>query len=210
MNRKQFILKSTLLAFSVSACANVVKSNTAFVVKDDDCSTTNDILGPFYRENAPRRSDLRIESSKGNQITLKGTVFKSTCGHATDAQTIKDATIEIWHCDENGEYDNTTSKFNHRGQQSSDMDGNYTFNTILPGKYLNGELYRPSHIHFRVTHPDTKELVSQIYFKNDPHITTDPWASKPEANLRILPITLEDTKGNLTIEFNIYLSTKSN
>ena len=73
---------------------------------------------------------------------------------------------------------------------------------------MNGELYRPSHIHYRVTEKNSKELVSQIYFKGDPHITKDPWASQEKAKLRILQITPEDITGNLAINFDIYLAEK--
>ena len=81
----------------------------------------------------------------------------------------------------------------------------YAFKTILPGKYLNGALYRPAHIHFRISEANSKELISQIYFEGDPHITNDPWASKKQAELRILPISLADTRGNLTVTFDAYL-----
>jgi protocatechuate 3,4-dioxygenase beta subunit len=50
----------------------------------------------------------------------------------------------------------------------------------LPEKYLNGKLFRPAHIHFRVT--AAEELVSQIYFMGDPNITEDPWASKKKGS----------------------------
>ena len=69
-------------------------------------------------------------------------------------------------------------------------------------------LCRPAHIHYRVTEKNNKELVSQIYFQGDPHIAKDPWASKEKAELRILPISLEDTKGNLAVNFDIFLKGK--
>ena len=83
--------------------------------------------------------------------------------------------------------------------------GEYAFKTILPGKYLNGRLYRPAHIHYRVTAKKSKELVSQIYFQGDPHIIEDPWASSKKAVHRVLPIVLEDLKGNLAVNFDVYL-----
>ena len=88
------------------------------------------------------------------------------------------------------------------------MRGEYSFKTIFPGKYLNGEYYRPAHIHYRVTEKNSKELVSQIYFQGDPQITKDPWASQDNAKLRILQLILEDINGTLAINFNIYLKDK--
>lgn len=201
MNRKQFIVRSTLAAFSLSAFGSVVRAaNGEFV---GDCDTTNDILGPFYRPNAPVRSDLSYAGLVGTRIELKGKVFKSDC-----VTPLSGALVEIWHCNPEGEYDNTTKDFKLRASWNTNDKGEYQFKTVLPGKYLNGTLYRPAHIHYRVTEKNSRELVSQIYFKGDPHITKDPWASQAKAKLRILEITPEDTRGNLTIHFDIHLKTK--
>lgn len=168
-----------------------------------DCDTTNDILGPFYRPDAPLRSDLTYEGLTGSRITVKGKVFKPDC-----VTPLSNAQVEIWHCDTEGNYDNDTSAYRQRARWLTNAQGEFSFKTILPGKYLNGELYRPSHIHFRVTEAGSKELVSQIYFKGDPHITKDPWASQQKAKERILEIMPEDTHGNLAIRFDIYMRNK--
>ena len=116
--------------------------------------------------------------------------------------------MKYGHCNTKGEYDNTSKEFNQRAKWYTNEKGEYAFKTILPGKYLNGKLYRPAHIHFRITEEHSKELVSQIYFKGDPHIEKDPWASKEKAEHRVLPIVLEDTAGNLAVTFDIYLKEK--
>jgi len=197
MKRKEFIAATIMSAMSVSTFGSVKPKADAF---EGDCETTNDILGPFYRPNAPTRADLTAPDMQGTPILLKGTVYAKDC-----TTPLKDALVEIWHCSADGAYDNESNAFMYRAKWSTDSEGLYAFKTILPGKYLNGKLYRPAHIHFRVTAPKHKELVSQLYFEGDPHITKDPWASKPAAQLRILPIILEDTKGNLVVNFDIYL-----
>lgn len=206
MDRKEFLLSSALAAISVTTLGCVIERKSVVPELPDsthsgDCETTDDILGPFYRSNAPKRSDMTFEGLEGSRVLVKGTVYTDDCTTA-----VKDATIEIWHCDTEGNYDNKSDDYLHRAQQSSDENGTYSFHTILPGKYLNGALYRPAHMHFRVTHEDHKELVSQIYFTGDPHIAKDPWASKKKAEARILPVVLEDTKGNLAVTFDIYLA----
>ena len=65
---------------------------------------------------------------------------------------------------------------------------------------------RPAHIHYRVTAEGHKELISQLYFHGDPHIEKDPWASRPSAQQRILPIILEDVNANLVVNFDIFLA----
>lgn len=93
----------------------------------------------------------------------------------------------------------------HRGVKKTLSNGQYSFNTILPGKYLNGKLYRLAYINIRVTSPNSKELVSQIYYMGDPQIEKDPWASAENAKMRIVQLFPENIKGGLSINFNIYL-----
>jgi catechol 1,2-dioxygenase len=213
MDRKKFIVTASLAAFSISACASIKTDGESSTTTDgnpdsegeggliDECKTTNDILGPFYREGAPDRSDLTYEGLSGSRVLVKGRILGSDC-----ITPVQKALVEIWHCNTEGEYDNDSDEFRHRGVQTTSKTGEYSFQTILPGKYLNGKLYRPAHIHFRVTSPDIAELVSQLYFIGDPHITADPWASQEKAKDRIRPIVLEDTKGNLVVNLDIFTS----
>lgn len=198
MDRKSFIKKTTLAVFSMSMIGKIIEATPGKF--KSECATTNDILGPFYRANAPERNDLRIVGVEGNQITIEGTVFGDDC-----KTPLKNAKIEIWHCDTKGNYDNDTSEFRHRATAFSDKHGAYQFKTIIPGKYLNGRLYRPAHIHFRVNASKHKELVSQVYFEGDPHIAEDPWASRKKASHRILPVFPNDINSNLGVRFDIYL-----
>ncbi len=201
MDRKKFINTLSLAAFSIAACGNVREIDNTF---RGDCETTNDILGPFYRPEAPERQDLTKEGLQGTVVEIKGKVLGKDC-----TTPLPSALVEIWHCNTEGEYDNDSKAFMHRAKWKTNQQGEYSFKTILPGKYLNGRLYRPAHIHFRVSEKNSLELISQLYFKGDPHIEEDPWASKKEAQARILPISLEDTKGNLVVNFDIYLKRKS-
>lgn len=202
MDRKKFLATAVLGAFSLSTCGRAVNiTNTNKFV--GDCETTNDILGPFYKPNAPIRQNLTYNGLEGSIITLKGTIYKSDC-----VTPLENALVEIWHANAKGEYDNKSDNFYQRARWFTNKKGEYEFKTILPGKYLNGNQFRPAHIHFRISEEESKELISQIYFTGDPHITNDPWASKEKAEHRILPIVLEDTKGNLVVNFDVYLSDK--
>jgi len=201
MDRKQFLINSSLTAFGLSAFGSIIQNPSGDF--SGDCDTTNDILGPFYRTDAPVRSDLIFEGLEGTRIILKGTVFMSDC-----TTPLRNAWVEIWHCDTKGEYDNDSEEYRHRARLQTNENGKYSFTTILPGKYLNGRLYRPSHIHFRISEENSKELISQIYFKGDPHIEKDPWASQEKAKRRILNITPEDINGNLTVHFDIFMQGK--
>ena len=189
-----------MAAFSVSVFGQVKSGNNGFI---GGCETTNDILGPFYRPDAPTRQNLIYKGLEGVVIELKGKVFGPDC-----ESPLSNALVEIWHCNTSGKYDNKSKDYNQRAKWYTGENGEYSFKTILPGKYLNGSEYRPAHIHVRVSEKKSKELISQIYFQGDPHIQYDPWASDEKATHRILPIALEDAKGNLTVNFDIYLKEK--
>ena len=66
--------------------------------------------------------------------------------------------------------------FLNRARILADENGFYEFETIHPGRYpLDQTRLRPSHIHYRVSHPNHRTLVTQLYFKGDPHIEGDPF-----------------------------------
>ena len=194
----KFITTTALAAVAVSSFGRAVyKGDHTF---EGDCKTTSDILGPFYRPNAPIRSNLNFEGIQGAVLTISGVAFGSDC-----VTPLKNVEVEIWHCDTEGEYDNTSKAFRHRGRAFTNSNGEYHFKTIFPGKYLNGSAYRPAHIHFRVSSKQTKELVSQVYFQNDPHIVKDKWASDKKAKQRTLALIPTGHRGELEVKFDIYL-----
>jgi len=200
MNRRSFLTTTGLSAMSVSVFGSLLHSGTEDKITGN-CATTNDILGPFYRGNAPVRTQLRNEGYTGCPIEIKGKIYGKDC-----KTTLENAQIEIWHCDPSGKYDNKSAEFKYRARQITKPTGEYSFETIVPGKYLNGNLYRPSHVHFRVSHGNSKDLISQLYFAGDPEILADPWASREHAARRILPIAPIGTDGKLAITFDIYMN----
>ncbi len=132
--------------------------------------TVEQILGPFYRPDAPVRTALPT-STQQKPLVVRGRVRGDRQGCAQ----LVDALVEIWQADEVGMYDNTTPQYLLRGSQRTASDGSYQFETILPGWYLNGNTYRPRHIHYKVSAPGFRTLVTQLYFKDDPYLPTDPF-----------------------------------
>lgn len=160
-------------------------------------TTSDDILGPFYRENAPERTNFNINNQTGTELKISGVVYGENC-----KMPLNKARIEIWHANESGDYDNSSNDFEFRGIVYSDFNGKYEFSTIIPGRYLNGGTYRPSHIHFKIIANGHKELVTQLYFEGDPYIDSDPWASEDDAEERIIFLN-EDINGNKSGTFDI-------
>lgn len=166
-------------------------------LKDEDLvcqETTPDIEGPFHRDEAPHRMNLRVGEPEAEDLILRGQVYGSDC-----VTPLSQVHVEIWHADTQGAYDNTSEEYQYRGVVKTSESGEYEFQSIIPGRYLNGADYRPSHIHMKVIAEGYPELTTQLYFAGDPYIDKDPWASQPSAEDRI--ITLSESEAS----FNVYL-----
>ena len=150
---------------------------------EGDCETTSDILGPFYRADSPVRSDLVVKNMPGQLVQLSGTIRHDDC-----KTPYKKAKVELWHCSNDGVYDNSSDEFLYRGTVYCDDNGKYSFKTILPPPYDAGGFMRPAHFHMMVTAEGYQSLVTQLYFSGDKHISKDTWASASKAKKRILQV----------------------
>jgi len=201
MQRRTFIKNSTMAVISISAFGTLNWNGKNF---EGDTPTTTDILGPFYRPGAPLRANLRPQHSNGIPIVLKGNIFKEN-----GKTPVNDALVEIWHCDENEVYDNTSDEYRYRGGQRTKADGKYEFKSILPVPYKavpsDDSSWRPAHIHMRVSVPGQQDLITQIYFKGGKYVDSDRWASAPQAVNRVLTIG-KNNSGESEIVFNVIMS----
>lgn len=197
MKRRTFIKNSVLTAFSVSAFGSIQLKGKNF---EGSTPTTTDILGPFYRPGSPLRTNLIPGSYEGDVLNLSGTIYQS------DGITpIPDAQIESWQCDENQQYDNTSDEYKLRGTIKTGNDGKYSFKTIVPVPYPDGDTWRPAHIHLRISSGSYQDLITQIYFKGDPYIEVDTASASKQAVSRILDINT-NSSGEKEVIFDIVLS----
>lgn len=187
MKRRIFIRDTSLVAFSIGIFGKISWNGSRY---EGDNATTTDILGPFYRPGAPFRSYLVLPGTSGQVIHLSGMIFQKD-----GKSPLKNAIIEIWHCDEKGVYDNTSDEYRYRAACKADENGKYYFKTILPVPYKTSKMhYRPAHIHMRISGAKHQDLITQIYFKGDPHIQEDMSSSSPLAIHRILDVSTNDKK----------------
>ncbi len=134
------------------------------------CTLTDDnILGPFYREDAPERDELDFAGPDGVELSLSGRVLDSDCN------PIAGARVDLWQADPEGEYDNTSDEMRYRGVVTCDADGRWAVQTKVPGFYLNGSQFRPAHIHVKIWVDDIDRLTTQLYFEGDPYLDIDPY-----------------------------------
>jgi protocatechuate 3,4-dioxygenase beta subunit len=141
------------------------------------CSLTEEnIEGPYYRDGAPLRANLVERDMAGVPLVVTGRVLSLDCRSA-----LEDAELDIWQADSEGHYDNDGSvrlpkdRFRLRGRMKTDRAGAFELRTIVPGRYLNGRVYRPAHIHAKIPAPGHRALTTQLYFPDDPFNKVDPF-----------------------------------
>ncbi len=196
LKRRTFVKSGAISAIAVAAFGTLHWNGRKYVADDP---TTTDILGPFYRPGSPLRTNLVPAGSKGTPLELSGVIFKE------DGSTpLEGALIEAWQCDENEHYDNTSDDYLFRGATKTDQEGKYHFNTIVPVPYkASPSSWRPAHIHLLISSPQCQDLITQIYFKGDPHIDDDSSSASPTAANRILEIETSGTQK--TVQFNVVM-----
>jgi protocatechuate 3,4-dioxygenase beta subunit len=128
---------------------------------DGEEPTLPEIEGPFFKPRSPLRSDLREGAIRGRPVELSGLVVTTAC------RPVAGALVDLWHADDNGNYDNRG--FRLRGHVITGADGRYTFRTILPGLYPG----RTRHYHAKVQAPRGRLLTTQFYFPGEPLNASD-------------------------------------
>ncbi len=196
-SRRQFLRNTTMATLSLGLLPGIAKSGINLVSKNSvTCNpTTLDFYGqgPFYLGNAPVISNNQLAplSEPGTRLIISGIIQTLDC-----SAVIPNTLLDIWHANDAGAYDN--AGYNLRGMTHSNAQGYYLFETILPGKYLNGASYRPRHLHFKITPPGFPTIITQLYFQGDTDIPGDAAASITsgtyDATNRIIPITLNQGK----------------
>jgi hydroxyquinol 1,2-dioxygenase len=177
--RQEFILLSDILG--LSAVVNALHDRTA-----TEQGSQSSLLGPFYREGAavlPAGAQI-VDKPVGEEIVLYGQVTDTAGAPLAGAQ------IEVWQTSERGLYDlqeRNGESMDMRGCFRTDADGRYHFRTVRPLGYSIpmdgpvGELVqrqsrhgmRPSHIHCLITQDGYRDLVTALYFGDDPNIDSD-------------------------------------
>ncbi len=129
--------------------------------------SAHNIEGPYFKPGSPRRINLAGRDASGEPLVVEGCVLDTRC------VPVAGAWLEVWQADHAGEYDRDGDRF--RATLTLEDGGRYRFETIVPGRYLNGRQYRPAHIHVKVHAPGHRSLTTQLYFEGDPFNGADPF-----------------------------------
>lgn len=117
--------------------------------------------GPFFTPNSPERASLLEPGLPGTRLLLSGVILTTNC------QPIPGALLDFWQADAAGEYDNVGHRL--RGHQFADAAGQYSLETIRPGRYPG----RTAHLHLKVQAPNGPILTTQLYFPDEPANQSD-------------------------------------
>ena len=166
--------RDSLLKFGLVAASALGVRSTSSLLADDAraasgpaaianglvrCVLTPELSeGPFYVPNERVRHDI-TERRPGMPLQLKLKVLNaSTC------RPIRNAAVDIWHCDALGVYSGAVAGSSGtnflRGIQRTDAKGVATFKTIYPGWYHG----RAVHIHVKVHVRGSVVHTGQLFF----------------------------------------------
>lgn len=163
-----------------------------------DCATSTDILGPYFRKNAPRRHHITLELDH-QEIPIKvvGQILGADC-----KTPISGAEVNVWHCDNKGKYDMTSKAYKCRGRIITNENGEYWYKTFVPPPYGK----RPKHIHYLIDKaPGYERLVTQLYFKGDDRIKSNNWIKYEWDERRILDI-YKNEEDMTEVRLDLYLT----
>ena len=175
--RQEFILLSDVLGLSMLT--------VAINEPETPGATEATVFGPFFVDGAPQvelGGDL-ARGAAGTPCYVSGHVLSA------DGRALDGARLDVWGADEDGFYDVQYSgdRSAGRGWLRTAPDGGFGFWTVLPTPYPIphdgpvGDLLsaagrgpmRPAHLHFKVTAPGHRTLITHIFVAGDPYLDRD-------------------------------------
>jgi hydroxyquinol 1,2-dioxygenase len=175
--RQEFVLLSDVLGASMQM---ITINNEAY-----ENATEATVLGPFFVESAAYvdlGGDIAF-GAEGEPCWIEGTVTD------TYGNPVAGARLEVWEADDDGLYDvqREGDSLSARAHLFTDEQGAYRFWALTPTPYPIpqdgpvGQLleavarspYRAPHLHFLVTAPRMRTLITHIFVDGDPLLDND-------------------------------------
>ncbi|HEX2916577.1 MAG TPA: dioxygenase [Chloroflexia bacterium] len=188
---------STTQAAATTAAAATIQITTQVAAKalpptpactSKASQTMAETEGPYFKPSSPERKSLWEAGTTGTRLIVTGYVL------STDCQPVKNALLDFWQADANGQYDNTGYRL--RGHQFTDENGVFRLETVIPGLYPG----RTRHIHVKVQAPNQPILTTQLYFPGEARNQTDSLYNK-----ELLMEMTNNADGNKQGGFNFVL-----
>lgn len=175
--RQEYILLSDTLGVSilVDALNNRVPEG----------ASEQTVLGPYYWQGAP---ELEMGSDLAKGVVGEPCFYSGQMMTVED-QPIEGALLDIWSGDGEGNYDMQleSDEMRARGRLTTGPDGKYWFRSIKPFYYpvpVDGPVgamlgamgrhpNRPGHIHFIVSAPGCKTIITHLFPSDSPFLDSD-------------------------------------
>ena len=164
LSRREILQKSLALG-SLAIASSYAPSAMLQALEQNEQRkpTPRNELGPFYKRLAPDTVHLRAPGDPGMPLVVSGQVY------GIRGEKLAGAIVEVWQTDHIGHYD--VDGYRYRAKLTADSAATYSFDSVVPGHYP-GRVCQ--HIHYLVTAPGHKPLVTQLYFATDPVFEGDP------------------------------------
>jgi protocatechuate 3,4-dioxygenase alpha subunit len=177
-------------------------------------ATTSQTAGPYLHIGLTWliTENLAGPGVEGERVTIEGRVLDG------DGKPVNDALVEIWQANAHGRYAHPEDRqdkplergFRGFGRSATDDDGAFRFHTVKPGRVpgSGGRLQAP-HIAVNVfMRGQLKQLVSRIYFPDEPANAEDPVLSLVPAERRSTLVAKKVPGKPGVLEWNVILQGK--
>ena len=175
--RQEFILLSDTLG--VSILVDAINNRLP------EGATEQTVLGPYYWQGAP---DLAMGSDLAKGIVGEPCYYSGKV-LSLDGTPIERALLDIWSGDGEGNYDMQlkSDEMRARGRLRTGSNGKYWFRSIKPFYYpvptdgpvgamleaMGRHPNRPGHIHFIVSAPTYKAVITHVFPSDTPYLDSD-------------------------------------
>ncbi|MEU8817467.1 maleylacetate reductase and hydroxyquinol 1,2-dioxygenase domain-containing protein [Actinoplanes sp. NPDC048796] len=176
--RQEFVLLSDTLG--ISSAVDLLSNS-----RSPD-TTPSAVLGPFYVEGPPVK-EHGADLAEG----LPGTPLRADVRVTdVDGRPVAGATVDVWQSNQDGYYDVQLPDLEGpvlRARLRTDGDGRLWFRSILPSEYpipddgpvgrmlraTGRHPYRAPHLHFMISAPGHRRLVTQLFVAGGPYLDSD-------------------------------------
>jgi protocatechuate 3,4-dioxygenase alpha subunit len=174
-------------------------------------TTSSQTVGPYvtigFEPGA--LTDLAPEGVAGERVTLSGRVFDGA------GKPVTDAALEIWQANAQGKYAHPEdaqdkpidARFRGFGRCLTDAQGTYRFRTVKPGRVPgpDGRLQAPHIVVTVFMRGLLRQLLTRVYFPEDPANADDPVLQLVPAARRATLIARRATGDRDALEWNVIL-----
>jgi protocatechuate 3,4-dioxygenase, alpha subunit len=172
-------------------------------------ASTSQTIGPFLRIGLEWMviEELAPQGVAGERVRVEGRVTDA------DGKPVNDAAVEIWQANSQGKYASPEdpqdkpleAAFRGFGRSLTDDAGAFRFRTIKPGRVPgpDGKLQAPHLVVTIFMRGLLKQLVTRMYFPDEPSNAEDPVLATVPAERR--PTLIARKRADGTLEWNLVL-----